>query len=55
MCKKNIKGYDSIKLSPKVVNYFFRKNAYNNPNFEKYSKSDETDNENGKQRRRDDN
>ena len=55
MCKKNIKGYDSIKLSPKVVNYFFRKNAYNNPNFEKYTKSDETDNENGKQRRRDDN
>lgn len=55
MCKKNIKGYDSIKLSPKVVNYFFRKNAYNNPNFEKYTNSDETDNENGKQRRRDDN
>lgn len=55
MCKKNIKGYDSIKLSPKVVNYFFRKNAYNNPNFEKYANSDESNNENGKQRKRDDN
>ena len=54
MSNKKYKGYESIKLSKKVVNYFFRKDAYNNPDFANQNATDSVIDENGYQRKRKD-
>lgn len=52
MTSKKYKGYENIKLSKKVVNYFFRKDAYNNPDFANQTADDHSIDDNGYQRKR---
>ena len=54
MCKKHCKGYEDIKLSKKVVNYFFRKDAYNNSLFNEHQDDGRSIDDNGYQRKRKD-
>ena len=54
MSRKKYKGYENIKLSKKVVNYFFRKDAYNNPAFAKAMENKNIIDDNGYQRKRKD-